>query len=149
MLSYVREQWAEGERHGFPKCCRARYIADRLLDPVGPRRLLPDGLGGRLVRLRPRYSVADGMVPCEAHLLGYLLTGDRSGWRKPRAPGMCCQLRADIVAGGYARLTRETFCPTDDDGEELDEVTVWMLGEGDGAISVTHCPWCGAALDEV
>jgi hypothetical protein len=159
MLDTIRYHWREGERHGFPRCCRARYIVDRVRPSVLDA-VLPEGVAGRVRRLLPRYGLGDGMVPCEAHALLYLATGDRSGWRKPLPPGECCQLRADLVGGGSVYLARIHVEPEessvvncgedwDDAGQLAEAVDVWMFspdGDPNNGISVSHCPWCGAAL---
>lgn len=142
-LDFIRNQWTEGARHGFPPCCRARYIVDQLrpslLDAV-----LPEGVAGRVRRLtHPRFSVADGMVPCELHLVAYLATGDKTGWRNPLPATMCCQMRRDLVENGHVHLEREAF-----DVDGIGPVAIWMFGTtAENAISVNACPYCGKALD--
>jgi hypothetical protein len=87
------------------------------------------------------------MVPCEYHLLRYLVDGDKTKWRKPLPEEWCCDMRRSLVEGGWVTLVRETFKPEDEHGIIADEVvTIWMFGRGEDAISVTCCPWCGAAL---
>ncbi len=141
----ILEQWREGRKHGFPQCCRARFIVD-CIRPSLSDTLLPKGLASRLKRLtHPRHAVADGMVPCEYHLAAYLLTGDRTKWRKPLPPTMCCTRRNDLVEAGYVALSKETIPPDEGEGAEF---SVWMFGlTKDDQINISNCPFCGAALD--
>lgn len=77
--------WAdEGKKHGIPWCCGVRFGIDWERPKVGwflPRRLLRPWV--RLISLFPdprgNFAVQDqqGYVPCEYHLLKWLVTG----WR--------------------------------------------------------------------
>lgn len=156
MLSVAARAWKEGAFHGFPRCCRARYVFDRVRPHLSD--LFPADVAARLRRLSPRRALADGMVPCEWHALAYVLTGDRSGWRHPRPPRTtCCDVRERLVDGGEVRLWRERIEPDPHPDHEVcacgtdAPVDVWIFalepGDDAPAISVTHCPWCGAALD--
>lgn len=78
-LARVRDWADEGERHGIPRCCGLRFGVGaerpKVLGWVAPR------LKARVRLLTPRMAFAawdgQGYVPCEAHLMLYLLTG----WR--------------------------------------------------------------------
>lgn len=142
----VVDLWAEGRHHGFPPCCIARFVLDpaRLLGAA-----LPAGrvsrMVGRLVSLGPRHAVADGMVPCEGHLVHYLLTGDRSSWRRRRTAPLeaCCEARAYFEAEGLVAHERGAEVSDPETGEVEARLDLWMV-EGVGAVS--YCPWCGQRL---
>lgn len=145
-LDYVVEQWDEGAKHGFPPCCRARFIVSHLRPPLLSR--VAPVLSRRLRGFTPRHVIADGMVPCEYHLLHWVVTGDKGGWRKPAGEGMCCQTRKDLVGSGEVLLAR-IRCEPD---EYISEVAYpWIFHadaeEGTPGISIDHCPWCGEPLE--
>jgi hypothetical protein len=145
-IEAVRGWWADGSLYSIPVCCRVRWIADRLW-PSPLRRLAPN-LHGRLLKLRPRYAVADGIVPCEAHLARYLLTGRPTVPDPRRNPtGLCCEIRA-IMADHGVVLERVTVETTDEAGRSTGWAQPWMLQvEGETACNVSVCPWCGVVLE--
>lgn len=82
MRAFLAEvsSWADtGEVHGIPRCCGLRFGFEaerpKVLGRLAPR------VKARMWGLGPRKAFAtrdgQGYVPCEAHLLLFLLTG----WR--------------------------------------------------------------------
>lgn len=149
-VSWASTQWKEGERHGFPRCCRARFILSH--GRPKPLEHLAPGIMGRLRRLTPRFAVADGMVPCEYHLLKWLWNGDRRGWRDPLDPenGECCEVRQDLERGGVVSIRQERYEDEELFSEPYRPWMLFLLDENGGArdgISITACPWCGVPLE--
>ena len=140
----ARIGWEEGAERGIPLCCRARWSAGVLRPPLLSR--WAPGLSARLRRaLRPRYAVADGIVPCEAHLLRYLLTGKRPLPPEVRnRSGTCCEYRQSMAQHAGV-VIRHTVIPPEElipGGGEA-----WMLViDGEEHVSLHFCPWCGAPL---
>lgn len=143
-ISEIKAQWEEGRRHGFPPCCRARWIFDRLrpsfLDNVFPSDVA--------ARLRPllsiRYGLADGMVPCEYHAARFLIDGDRTRWRRRRTTPItsCCDTFSFMLEDGIVRL--ETVEP---DEVISEKGHIWMMSATpEEGISISRCPWCGTDL---
>lgn len=152
-IATAAAQWRQGDLHGFHRCCRARFIASsarpRLLGRIAP------SLSDRLRWLRPRHVIADGCVPCEFHLLRWLLDGRKDHWRNPLPPGACCQFVKDLQSGqdidiGLS-LEREDIEEFEYESGEVMSVAgqgvkVWWLGIGEERASVDYCPWCGSRL---
>jgi len=85
-MSFLREVWSwaeEGHKHGIPTCCGIRFG----ISAARPKPLYWTRTGLRLSHRinvfkydpRRRFSEQDqqGYVPCEYHLLRWLLTGKR------------------------------------------------------------------------
>ena len=138
----AREHWRAGRDHGFPRCCRARFI----LDAKRPHTLSRIGIVERLIHLlSPRRRLADGMVPCEMHALQWLLTGRREHWRRPNP--VCCETRRDLR--GHANIEAVEIDPEEmgfEGGMNVAPMRVWMFRIGEEEISVGFCPWCGERL---
>lgn len=78
MIDKIREWVVEGRLHDIPVCCGIRFGLGHVLRP-------PQNLWSGLIRIHhisPRRAYAlhfgEGYVPCEYHLVRWLLTG-----RKP------------------------------------------------------------------
>ena len=153
IFANARRLWREGARHGFHRCCRARFIASnarpRLFERVAP------GLALRLRKLRPRHVIADGCVPCELHAMRWLLDGRTDHWRDTLPPGVCCQFVKDLHSGQNIdiglSLEREDIEELEhEDGEVMSVagqgVRIWWMGIGEERASVHFCPWCGTDL---
>lgn len=82
----LRRWYAAARALGLPPCCAARLAADAEipLPRLGP-------LAGRLRALTPRYALAarwgSGIVPCEAHLVWWLVTNRRPACARTRVGG--------------------------------------------------------------
>ena len=145
MIDLIRHEWREGECHGIPMCCRARFIVGRLL-PKPLARIAPN-LSARLAIFTPRRVLMDGVVPCELHALHWLLTGSKKGWRKPMAPKMCCSTREEYERHDLATLRHVTEFGQDLTGKRI-EVNTWVLENwGETTVGINNCPWCGAKLE--
>ena len=159
MMEDIFKFWEEGTKYGFPPCCKARFILSRVRPRFFRHRIAP----GFFARINQHYgfrrALADGMVPCEYHALKYLLTGDKTSWRKrDMRPDICCETRRDLEDAGIAVVKKHKLKASDvDEGQDLlaDSVFwIWLLhlpvveGEGGGehSISVHNCPWCGSPL---
>jgi hypothetical protein len=161
MIDRATRFWGEGSIHGFPPCCKARFIVSVLRPRFIRHRLAPNFFTRWKMNLSLRHSLADGMVPCEYHALKYLVTGDKTGWRKNReTTETCCEVRRDLEDSGIATLKRTQIKFEDVDGGKdllLSDETywVWMLnlpvqeeeGRPEHEISVHNCPWCGTPLE--
>ena len=140
----LKFHWGQGRRFGFPTCCIVRFLAGTVVHRVtDPPVYDVYGFRDRLrTTLNPRYVMGDGLVPCEYHVLKYLLTGSKKGWRNEQEPDMCCERRKTLEEAGLIRLDRLSA---------YDE-SVWMFawlsesGRSLGEINVERCPWCGGPL---
>ena len=153
------EFWDEGSKHGFPPCCKARFILSTLRPHVFTDKIAPNFFYRLRKHFNLRHVLADGMVPCEYHALKYLVTGDKTGWRdRSVKPPVCCEMRRDLEEEGTVSLRYVQFFAQDFEGGGQDLLSeasfwVWMLefpsqeGEPDFEISVHNCPWCGTALE--
>ena len=139
-LSDAIDGWKAGEHNHIPRCCRLRWLSNPFRPSVLSR-VAPD-LSNRLRRhLRPRYAIADGVVPCEYHALRFLLTGQRpvpDDMRNNSADGFCCEHREAMAK--HAGVTIQA-------SEHPDYLGVPFLLTGeDEQFSLMHCPWCGEGL---
>lgn len=155
VLQYIAAEWQAGDRHGFPPCCRARFILAQLRPH--PLREVAPYFAQRLRRITPRGAVADGYVPCEYHVLKWLVTG-RPGVemdRRNKHVDTCCEYRDTFAAlGVQVRQTvlRGSEIADPEDKFDIDpkaKVTIWELevdGLGEIGVTVRCCPWCGKEL---
>lgn len=156
VIMKLLDHWRNGIHYGFPVCCRVQFLADQVV--MGAlTRTTPEALHDILYRLRrftPRYSLADGLVPCSYHAARWTLTGlppvDPASRDRATA---CCESRDALAQIADVHLVHLVLDEVDGSGSDK-KVSLWVLRSGEGPtdnmleqdVHIHNCPWCGTPL---